>query len=168
MINHKIKNNSRRRAYIVAILMLFFGLVLILVLSEKLHKDNDLKYISGEAVLEGNGKLSIVKSPASGANILALKDNEIVKNLPNSAIISLKLGDEYYTVKKNSVTAGKPIDPDITISLPKSYSTKLSEDLCEVFRKANQNKEIAVEIHSSQSALLWKYKGMLKYKNCLS
>ena len=161
--------NKKRRFYVVSILLLLVGLVLVLTLSEGFFEESSSKDVSGGAVLEGNRVPSVVKKTETGnLNAGELKETDVVKNLPKDATVALSLGGEYYTVKKGSVVAGKPSDSDITISLPAAYAPRISESLCGTVKKANQNGELAVEMHSSQAALIWKYRGMLKYRDCLS
>jgi hypothetical protein len=97
----------------------------------------------------------------------AFTDNEIVESLPSSGIIELKVGEEYYTISKGSIEKERAENPDLTIVLPASYSSDISGGLCGVIKKANDRGELSIEMHSSKAALMWKYKGMLKYQGCL-
>lgn len=121
--------------------------------------------VSGRAVSEG--KTVSGKTESAKFDISNLMESEFVQDLPKNAVIELKLGENYYTVSKNSVTVGKPENPDLTISLPAKYMNDISAGLCETVKRANQNRELGMEIHASQTSLMWKYRGMLKYKDCL-
>lgn len=116
----------------------------------------------------GNVQVSNVEYQPISYDISDLLESDMVKDLPNKAVISLKLGNEYYTVKKDSVSAGRPADPDLTISLPLSYAGQLSLGLCQMVKNANANKDLGIEMHASQTSLMWRYRGMLKYRDCLS
>jgi len=100
-------------------------------------------------------------------DISDLLDNEIVQDLPESAVIELKVGEDYYTVSRDSISAGRPSSSDLTISLPADYADQISESLCEMIKRANENRDLEIEMHSSQTALMWKYRRMLKYRECL-
>lgn len=102
-----------------------------------------------------------------GYDISGLLNSDMVKDLPKKAVIELKLGEEYYAVTKDSISAGRPSNPDLTISLPAHYANQIAFGLCSMVKKASDNGDLSMEMHSSQAALMWKYKNMLKYKNCL-
>jgi hypothetical protein len=97
-----------------------------------------------------------------------LLDNEMVQDLPKEAVIELRLGDDYYTVSRDSIVAGRPQNPDLTITLPANYAGQISNGLCEMIKQANSKRDLAIETYASQTSLMWKYRGMLKYKECLS
>lgn len=99
--------------------------------------------------------------------ILALSDNDLIKELPEDAIIELKANKVSYTIKKGSVSLETPQEPDVTIELKSKYVKTLSSDFCGAIRSANQNKDLKVEQHLSLTMLTWKYKSMLKHKSCL-
>ncbi|MBS3077854.1 hypothetical protein J4233_06350 [Candidatus Pacearchaeota archaeon] len=142
-----------------------------IILEKESLVSNDAKTETGNSAAStvkkdiGNyGKLNFQELSYDISDLL---DNDIVKDLPKNAVIELKLGEKYYTVSRDSVSVGKASSPDLTITLPASYAGQISSGLCEMARKASQNKELGVEIHSSQTALMWKYRGMLKYRDCL-
>ncbi len=87
--------------------------------------------------------------------------------MPKKAVISLQLGENYYIVERGSVKAGKASDPDISVYLPVEYVRDISRGLCYVMGKAEQEGDLWMDQHGSDAAMMWRYKGMLKYKECL-
>ncbi|MFH1802988.1 MAG: hypothetical protein ABH864_06095 [archaeon] len=127
--------------------------------SKPVVEEND-----GSVRINSNGKLNF---ESISYDISVLLESDMVKALPKKAVIELKLGNQYYTVSRDSISAGRPSNPDLTISLPASYANQIALGLCAMVKNANENRDLGIEMHSSQTALMWKYKGMLKYKDCL-
>jgi len=100
-------------------------------------------------------------------DITYLSSSQIVEDLPKKAVISLQIGDDYYVVEKGSIRSGRASDPDISIALPVEYVRYIPEGLCSIIERAEHNGELWIEEHSSTASLLWKYKSMLKYRDCL-
>jgi len=47
------------------------------------------------------------------------------------------------------------------------YLNELTDqNLCSIIRKAKSNNDLGIEMHISYAALLWKYRTVLKYKDC--
>lgn len=95
-----------------------------------------------------------------------LSQNQMLKDMPKNGEISLQMGEEFYTIKNSLISLGKSTKPDIIIYIPASYGTENMDDVCSLFKLANQNKEMKITLNASKLALLWKYRGMLKYKGC--
>ena len=98
---------------------------------------------------------------------LYLSSLDFVQDLPSSAVISLKTTNKEYSITKSSAVEGKAENPDMTISIPSSYISKLGKGFCAVLDEAKTNGDLGIETHISQTSLLWKYKSMTKYRSCL-
>jgi len=107
---------------------------------------------------------------------LYLNQHQIVKNLPKSATIGFqfyriqdgqRIPEEQYLLKNKKVELKETKDqnPDITISMDSRYF-HLFGDLCNAIKTANQNGGLQYEVKISKTTLLWRYKSMIKYKNC--
>jgi len=94
-----------------------------------------------------------------------LSGNSFVRDLPDDAVISLVVGDEYYTIKKSSVTKEKVNGCDFQLSIPEKYIPMLG-NLCTAVQTAKSNGELGFESSMSKTSLLWKYKSAIKYKDC--
>lgn len=121
--------------------------------------------ISGR-MTEAQGGASIVKQ-GIGIDTKEFLSDEIIQDLPKDAVVEIRFGEDYFSVSRDSINPGRPKNPDLSISLPANYASQLSDGLCEVTKKANSNGELIIEARAPQAVLLWKYKGMLKHKECL-
>lgn len=164
------------RVLIFALLMIVFVAVLTVErnaimareVSEQVSEDKTQTGGAGKKAasnVKASDKLKFEELSFDSSNLLK---SDFVSDLPSNAVIELKLGDNYYSVTSDAVSLGRPANPDLTISLPQSYGGQISGDLCETIRKANKNRDLGIEMHASEMALAWKYRGMLKYKDCLS
>jgi hypothetical protein len=90
----------------------------------------------------------------------------MLKDIPKNGEISIQLGNEFYTIKTSSISKAKSSKPDISVYIPSSYESLSKEDICFLFKKANQNKDIKITLNASKISLLWKYREMLKYRSC--
>jgi hypothetical protein len=96
-----------------------------------------------------------------------LSSNQIVNELPEDALISLKTSSEEYVVTKSSVKQGIAENPDITLTLPSSYLQELGNNFCGTLIKARNNGDLSIELHVTKLSAGWKYSGLYKYKDCL-
>jgi hypothetical protein len=100
---------------------------------------------------------------------------QIVKDLPKNAEISIKFysfegGQRQiqasYTMTKGKVEKKDASSPDIEIMIHSKYLPEIN-NLCATLKKAMQNGDVAYQTNLNSAALLWKYKGMMKYRDCL-
>ena len=142
-------------------------------------------YLGGQSPAENQNyqKAYAVKAtPATYENIEdVLSGNDMIKMLPENSIISLKfynfntgsrVWEKSYILKKGyakELKEGitKDINLDITLSMHSKYLNELTDqNLCSIIRKAKSNNDLGIEMHISYAALLWKYRTVLKYKDC--
>jgi hypothetical protein len=108
---------------------------------------------------------------------LYLKTLEIVKDLPKKGVIGFSFYDystgERVITHKYLLTKGEAElkdytneNPDIIVSVHTRYFSQLG-DFCGAVKAAKSNDDLAIDLKISTSTLLWKYKGMMKYKDCL-
>ena len=106
-----------------------------------------------------------------------LLDSSMVKDLPNDGILLLSFYNFYtgereweksYTIMKNFVSEGTPIEYDIKLIMHSKYLTILNiYGFCNTIKLAKSNGDFGTETAISTTSLLWKYRGMTKYKDCL-
>ncbi|MBU3913174.1 MAG: hypothetical protein KKE50_03710 [Nanoarchaeota archaeon] len=94
-----------------------------------------------------------------------LARNEIITNLPKNAVISLKVDSDYYTIGKGSVARGIAKNPDLEVSIPGSYIPGIG-DFCNSVKNAINNQDAVIELKISSVSFLWKYRGVVKYREC--
>ena len=105
-----------------------------------------------------------------------LSEQQIVKEVPSKAKISLKFyhfiedcrkWDKIYLLRDGKIEE-KNIISDIDIWISSDYVDKLkSNNLCEVIVEAKEEGDLGQSVNVGKIKLMWTYKNMLKYKECL-
>lgn len=98
-----------------------------------------------------------------------LETHPIISSLPKSASVGIKIGETFYEVEGNKVSLGNDFSTkDVIVTLPSGFEDVIgSLGLCGAIKKANNDKELVVETFSSKTSLLFKYRKLLKYSDCL-
>jgi len=103
-----------------------------------------------------------------------LTTSEFAKDIPKKSPISLTFfdfvngeriwQDSFLISDGQLLSNGKP---EISLTLHSKYISELNENnLCEVVKKANNNRDLGFYSENSKAKLFIKYAGMLKYRNC--
>ena len=105
-----------------------------------------------------------------------LLKSDIIQDLPKNGIINLRFYnfntgerqlERSYVLKKDSVEEGTE-SGDIQIIIHSKYVDDFkTKDACEVLTDAKNNGDFGADTEMTDSALIWKYKSMMKYKDCL-
>jgi hypothetical protein len=98
--------------------------------------------------------------------------NPMIQNLPKDAIIKLSFyegnREENFLLRRGSVTRGNSTNLDMTISLPIKYLGDLTDrNFCEVINRAKNEGLLFTSTDKSTSSLLWKYRSMMEYRDCI-
>ncbi|MDO8517441.1 MAG: hypothetical protein Q7S33_04945 [Nanoarchaeota archaeon] len=106
-----------------------------------------------------------------------LSKNSMIQALPDNSALLLKFynfnsgqrqWEKTYAITKSSVKEGNVENPDITILLSSKYLNELTtSNFCSIIKKAKANNDLGIETSLSTPSLLWKFKSMTKYKDCL-
>ena len=106
-----------------------------------------------------------------------LSKNKMIQDLPKNGIIFMRFYNYYsderewekdYTLTKGNVIVGKPEKYDLSIWLHSKYLTILKEnDFCSIVKLAKTKGDFGSSTEIGTSSLIWKYKGMMGYKDCL-
>ena len=99
-----------------------------------------------------------------------LISSEFVKDIPEKESISLRFFkfENGQRVWQDSFLIGNNQNPSIYLSLHSKYISELNnENLCEIIKKANENKDLGFHSEFSKTRLLIKYASMLKHRKCL-
>lgn len=156
-------------------IILIIGLIMMLALIYHAIIST-ISSISGKAVSNSvtGGQVAVTKENF----YLYLESQKMIQELPKNAYIYLRLYnfdagvkqlEKSYVITKGNVeeTDIQSIDKtklDAEVIINSKYG--LSYDLCTAIRQAIANNEFEYELKSSTTSLLWKYRGMIKYKNC--
>jgi hypothetical protein len=100
----------------------------------------------------------------------------IIKDVPEGAEVLLKLynfntgqrqWEKSYIVKKGSVVEGTISTPEVTLTLNSAYLADLNKiGFCATVKKANTNGDLGMEFGISEVTLAWRYRALMKYKEC--
>jgi hypothetical protein len=109
---------------------------------------------------------------------LYIENQKIIQELPKDALISLRLynfdtgvrqWEKAYVITKGNVEEANAqnldenkLDADIIIS----SKHVLSAEFCTAIKQARANNDFGYELKASKASLLWKYRGLIKYKDC--
>ncbi|MFA4960493.1 MAG: hypothetical protein WC548_02410 [Candidatus Pacearchaeota archaeon] len=105
-----------------------------------------------------------------------MSDQEIVKDVPSNGAISLRfyhftedcrIWDKSYILTNGEIKDSTG-ESDIQIIVDSKYADKISaSNFCDVLKEARNNGDFGQDSTESMASLLWKYRSMLKYKDCL-
>jgi len=172
---------------------LFYGILIIgLMIGLCIHFYPEIKSLTGNMIFKTESKTtpvpaaSTTKSTSGSATVPVpitkatfssyAQSQPIIKDVPDNAEVLLKLynfntgarkWETSYIVKKGSVTEGTLSNPEITLILNSKYLADLNKiGFCATVKKANQNGDLGMEFGVSEVTLAWKYRVMMKYKEC--
>ncbi|MFH1151753.1 MAG: hypothetical protein ABIJ14_00335 [Nanoarchaeota archaeon] len=98
-----------------------------------------------------------------------LSSSEFVKDIPKKESISLRFFkfENNQRIWQDGFLIGNNQEPSIQLYLHSKYIYELNnENLCEVIKKANENKDLGFYSEFSKARLLLKYASMLKHREC--
>jgi len=168
--------------------MLFVILAVIALLCSALYFENLIRKaepesINANAVASKSSNIPANYAPsqtqASYVNFeQMLANNEMIKDLPEKAVILLrfygfnpqgeKAWGNSYILKRGSASQGVVDNPDLALWIPSRYLASLTSDnLCSLVKLAKANQELSIRTSLSTMSLLWKFKSMFKYRECL-
>ena len=108
-----------------------------------------------------------------------MENQPLVLDVPKAGKISLRffhftegcrIYDKSYVISDGKITEGGGSDADIFVTLASSYVDRITQDnFCDIVKEARANDGLGqwTSEDVSEATLLWRYKGMLKYKECL-
>lgn len=116
-------------------------------------------------------------TPITYSNIESyLSQNAIVKELPDDFKVLLRFYDfengnrvygKSYVLRNDGVKEGYLADADLILYLHSKYLNSWTDkNFCGVISTANKNGDLGYESSLSEVKLLWKLKGLNKYKSC--
>jgi len=166
----KKKFNYKKNA--IVILVLIVTLFLILSFNGGLTGQGILDVFKKEAV-KSQGSIETTGLSEVSKKLLSSK---MIKDLPETGVVSLKLfsiengekvwQDEILIGNKQILKQG---EPDIYVRIDSKYISELNDDgsnLCNVIKKAAENKGVEYELNQNKGMFILKYSGMAKYKEC--
>jgi len=96
-----------------------------------------------------------------------LEEHALIKELPKNSNVLLKLNGDSYFLGHGIVKKYSNSEADLEIVIPENYISKIGEEgLCIVMSEGLNSGEIKVETELSESELVWRYRDVLKYREC--
>jgi|GEM_PF-1565478 len=105
-----------------------------------------------------------------------MQEQQIVRDVPSAGKISLKfyhfaegcrIWDKSYILSDGQILEGGG-ESDIQLWIASSYVDRITEsNFCDIIKEARANGDLGQDATESEVTLLWRYKSMLKYKECL-
>ena len=98
-----------------------------------------------------------------------LETHPLMKALPKDASVAITIGGQAYGISGNSVSVDTVrTDADISIGLPAGYDSRIGEiGFCSALKEAVADNVLQIETSASKMKLLFKYRKLLKYRDCL-
>lgn len=98
-----------------------------------------------------------------------LETHPVVDALPKDAAVAITIGGQAYGVEGHTVSTDTVIaDPDISVNLPAGYEARIGQvGLCQGLREAVASNSLQIEHSVSTMTLFFKYRKLLKYRECL-
>jgi len=156
------------------ILLIVIGIILIIAAGLTVKNKNLLGSFLGMG--KEQGEVPTIK--INYGNIAqVLSATSLVKELPKDTLLSLRFynfnsgtrqWEKSYIIKKGEVKERNTENADITFTLHSKYLKQLTnKNFCSIIKQARANKDLGIETGISKAKLLWKFKGMLRYRKCL-
>lgn len=126
-------------------------------------------------------KQPVVYEPATEEDFARLEEilpqNEIIQKLPSNARILLRFynfdsGDreweKAYILTTGSAVQGYDENVDMILIIHSKYLSRLNaNNFCTIINSAKSNGDFGAELKTSTASLLWKYKSVVSYRDCL-
>ena len=109
-----------------------------------------------------------------------LESHPIINDLPEDSYIELSLGEDKYLISEGqillennsedqlSINNLEDIESDIDVSISEEYLSMVAEvGLCQTIGEIAEEGNFEIDTNLSTFELIKKYKGLLKYKDCL-
>jgi hypothetical protein len=144
---------SKLKWYIIGVI---FVLILVLFFVFKGDRESSSSVSTGQR---------IVVTPENFPAVLT--GNEIIQSMPKNARINIIIGEMEYSIIGREAHLGLIHSADMTIRLPENYFNNFEHGFCNALSGAVENGDLVVEKTLTDTKLIWKYKKMFKYKDCI-
>ena len=143
--------------------------------------------LNDNGVKENGVKGDVVRSSGNGTQAempIVTKENlpafvgkqTMIQELPEKAAILIRFYnfdsgerevENSYLIKKGSIVEASGDEKvDLVVYMHSKYIPELGW-FCSAIKKARSNGDFSFEMKGSKIGLLWKYRGMMKYKDCV-
>ncbi len=171
--NRKNKGNKKNRKIIIISLIV---LAIVIVAVASLNKTILGNFLGLGKKQSSGSEVQVI--PLSYENIEGvLSRSSMIIDLPEKSTILLRFynfnsgqrqWEKSYIITPGSVKEGYLENEDITLTLDSGYLQGLTTgNFCSAIQQAKTNGDLGVYTELSTASLLWKFKSMTKYRECL-
>ena len=158
--DERLKSISEPLGKIILLITIIFITIFLTKLTMEINPDYNFNFkLSSNTISES-------KNPSNMIDILS--EDELIKDLPKDTSLKLVLGEDSYHITEEEIKKSNEAG-EIEIILPKKYSLEFEFlSICEIISLANKNGDLEFNTELSETSLAWKYRGLIKYKNCIT
>lgn len=156
----KSKKQKNKLIIILSVITMVLFLIVFIVLV--------LNFRATGKTVQSQVEIVPLNQEEKGLVMNVLSSSEMVSDIPEKAGVQLRFFkfENGQRVWQDGFNLGKG-DLDVYLSIDSKYIGELkNKDLCDVIKEANRNGDVGFYSEKNQASLLWKYKGMLKYREC--
>ena len=167
------------KTYNIALLIVVLGLIAVAVFLN--YTPQSISQTNSGSSKSFGIVQQVIYEPATQEDYQRLEDilpnNEIIQKLPGDAKINLVffiveagewVSEKNYIITTGDVVQGSADDADMNLFINSKYLSKLTENnFCTIIKGAKSNGDFASQLQISTTSLLWKYKSIMSYKDCL-
>jgi len=157
-----MKNKKRVIAVSIILLVVIFGIAY-----SKLHT-------TGKSIVSQEVTIVPLSSSEIEKVTTTILSSEFIKDVPEKYPIALRFFDfeggqrrwrDGFLIGANKLLSEG--EPAVYLSLHAKYISELNnENLCEVIKRANENRDLGFDSKYNKASLFIKYSGMLKHRGC--
>jgi hypothetical protein len=169
---------------IIIVVLIIIALAIAIIISEKIKDNKAEGNINPESPAgvssnsNANSNYQVKYSPLTPEEInkvaSTILSSEFIKAIPEKEPISLtffkfengeRVWQDGFLIGRNQfLTEGSP---GVSLILHSKYISQLNgNNLCDIIKQANNNRDLGFESKYSTASLFLKYAGMLKYRDC--
>lgn len=174
-LSYKMKKSLTKNKTII--LLLIFSVITLVIIFLSSIQNQPITSSSSSSGTKSAPIVYGVAAPLDFDNFENLaNENSMIKDLPEDSIIQIdfynfnsgeRIWEDSYVITKEGISKGTTSDAQIKIILHSKYLTVLNEDnFCKVVKRASSNGDLGYETGLSSIELAWKFKSMMKYKDC--
>jgi len=103
-----------------------------------------------------------------------LENHQLIQALPDESNIQLTIGENEYIIEDGEVTPISEenlaeVETDISIEIKEDAASKIGElGLCGAAGELAETGSVEIETNLSEKDLAWKYRDLLKYRECIT
>jgi len=159
---------KHQKKEVVGIIILIILIIILIFVENKFPS-------TGQSIGNQEIKVAPLNSAERAKVTQALSSNEFIKDIPENDPVSLRFFkfEKGQRVWQDSFLIGKDQlllegEPSIYLTLHSNYISELNQNnLCEVMKRANKNRDLGFYTEYSKAKLFLKYSSMLKHRRCI-